>query len=179
MFTFELRLEMINLLTRVIGVHKLMLLNFYDFIVTYLKPHQKDVTHILAYLAQSSHELVPPDAMETVIRVIADNFVWTNCSTEVITAGLNGIREVCYRCPLAMPEDLLQSIVDDYRNYREKGPMTASRALISLYREHNPELLKKKHRGKIANVTLKDFKLKKYGEVDVNDDVLDANVLLD
>ena len=143
---FELRIEMLNLITRLIGVHKLLLLGVYEFLINYLKPSQREVTRILAYTAQSSHELVPPDALEPVVRAIADNFIWGNCSGEVICAGLNGLREICVRCPLAMPESLLQSLLDDYKNHREKGVMMAGRSLLGLFREINPEMLKRKDR---------------------------------
>ncbi|KAJ3358352.1 Protein SDA1 [Kappamyces sp. JEL0680] len=131
-FNFELRLEIMNLISRLIGVHKLLVLGFYDFLISYLKPHQKNVTQILAYLAQASHELVPPDSLEAVIRAVADNFVWSNFASEVVTAGLNGLREICVRAPLAMPEELLKSLMDDYKNHRDKGPMQAARALLGL-----------------------------------------------
>lgn len=160
-----------------IGVHKLILLGFYDFLISYLTPHQRDVTMILAYLAQSSHELVPPDALETVIRAIADNFIWSNCASEVITAGLNGLREICVRCPLAMPEELLKSLMEDYKNHREKGPMNAARSLLGLYREINPSLLKKRDRGKSASISMANFKEVKYGQVDVYDTVDGAELL--
>ncbi|KAJ3272038.1 Protein SDA1 [Terramyces sp. JEL0728] len=176
-FNFELRLEMMNLISRLIGVHKLLTLGFYDFMISYIKPHQKNVTQILAYLAQASHELVPPDAMESVVRAIADNFVWSNCASEVVTAGLNALREICSRCPLAMPEELLKSLLEDYKNHKEKGPMAAARALLSLFREYNPEMLKKKDRGKIASMSMKDFKIQKYGEINVLGDVEDAELL--
>ena len=120
-FRFEVRLLLLSFISRLVGVHKLLLLNFYDYLIPYLKPHQKEVTSIIAFTAQASHELVPPDALETVVQAIADNFVWSNCASEVITAGLNGLREICMRCPLAMPETLLQSLIEDYRNHREKG----------------------------------------------------------
>lgn len=175
-FNFELRLEMMNLISRLIGVHKLILLGFYDFVISYIKPHQKNVTQILAYIAQSSHELIPPDAIEICVRSIADNFVWSNCASEVITAGLNSLREICVRCPLAMPEELLQSLLDDYKNHRDKGPMTAARALLSLYREFNPAMLKKKDRGKAASMSIKNLQMKKFGQVDTFGDVDGADV---
>ena len=120
-FRFEIRILYLNLISRMIGVHKLFLLNFYDFMIPYLKPQQKEITSLLAFLAQASHELVPPDSLEPVIYAIADNFVWSNCASEVITAGMNSLREICSRCPLAMPETLLKSLMEDYKNHREKG----------------------------------------------------------
>ena len=177
-FKFELRVIMISLISRMIGVHKLILLGFYEFLISYLKPHQRDVTLILAYLAQSAHELVPPDALEAVVRAIADNFIWSNCAAEVITAGMNSLREICVRSPLAMPEELLKSLMDDYKNHKEKGPMNAARSLLGLYREVNPEMLKKKDRGKAATVNFKTFKALSYGEVEVATGI-DGSDLLD
>ena len=45
-----------NFISRLIGCHKLILLSFYSFLQRYLTSHQKDVTHILAYLIQ----VLPP-----------------------------------------------------------------------------------------------------------------------
>ena len=177
-FNFELRLEMMNLISRLIGVHKLLVLNFYDFLLSYIKPHQKNVTQILAYLAQASHDMVPPDSLEAVIRAVADNFVWSNCASEVVTAGLNALREICVRSPLAMPEELLKSLIDDYKNHRDKGPMQAARALLGLFREFNPEILKKKDRGKAASMNLKNIQVLGYGQVEAPTDVPDAEVCL-
>jgi protein SDA1 len=177
-FNFELRLEMMNLISRLIGVHKLLVLNFYDFLLSYIKPHQKNVTQILACLAQASHDMVPPDSMEAVIRAVADNFVWSNCASEVVTAGLNALREICVRSPLAMPEELLKSLIDDYKNHRDKGPMQAARALLGLFREFNPEMLKKKDRGKAASMNLKNIQVLGYGQVEAPTDVPDAEVCL-
>ena len=51
---FEVRLAMMNLISRVVGVHKLLLLNFYPFMQKYVLPHQRDAPHILATLVQVS-----------------------------------------------------------------------------------------------------------------------------
>lgn len=50
----ETRTAMITLISRTIGVHKLLLLNFYPFLQRYLQPHQRDVTTLLAALIQVS-----------------------------------------------------------------------------------------------------------------------------
>ena len=155
-----------------VGVHQLILLNFYDFMISYIKPHQKQVVSILAYLAQASHELVPPDCIETIIQAISNNFIWSNCTSEIITCGLNSLREICLRCPLAMPESLLQSLLQDYKSHRDKGPMTAARSLLSLYREFDAKMLKKKDRGKQASMQLKTKRVRQYGEIKVFDDVV-------
>ena len=49
---------------------------------------------------QAAHELVPPDAIEPVLRAIVNNFVTERNSSEVMAIGLNAVRELCKRCPL-------------------------------------------------------------------------------
>ncbi|KAI9034445.1 protein SDA1 [Hyaloraphidium curvatum] len=180
---FEVRLMMINLVSRLIGVHKLMLLGFHSFLIRYLNPSQKEVTAILAYTAQASHELVPPDDITPLVQAIANNFVWSNASPEVIVTGLNSLREICTRCPLAMPEELLKSLVVDFKGHREKGVGMAVRSLIGLFREVNPTMLPKKQRGKAATIKLIDgdgsVAVAKYGETRVADGIDGADLLLD
>ena len=48
----ETRMAVITLISRVVGVHRLILLNFYPFLQRYLQPHQRDVTTLLAALIQ-------------------------------------------------------------------------------------------------------------------------------
>jgi len=52
---FEVRLVMMSVISRVTGVHKLLLLNFYPFLQKYVLPHQRDAPTLLAVLVQ-----VPP-----------------------------------------------------------------------------------------------------------------------
>ncbi|KAG2220335.1 hypothetical protein INT45_004020 [Circinella minor] len=152
---WEIRLLRMNLISRVIGIHQLSLLGFYPYLIKYLQPTQRDVTMVLVSAAQASHTLVPPDAIEPVLKAIANNFVTDRVSNEVIAAGLNGIREICARQPLAIDETLLQDLTQ-YKNHRDKGVLTGARSLIALYREVNPEMLLKKDRGRSATMQLKD-----------------------
>lgn len=62
-----------------------------------------------------------------------------------MAVGLNAIRELCARAPLAMDEDLLRDLAQ-YKNYRDKSVMMAARALIHLYRTSFPKLLHKSDR---------------------------------
>ena len=55
------------------------------------------------------------------------------------------MREVSARCPLAMGEDLMRDLAE-YKSYRNKAVMAASRSLIQLFRNVNPELLHKRDR---------------------------------
>ncbi|KAJ3068800.1 Protein SDA1 [Podochytrium sp. JEL0797] len=178
-FRYDIRLAFIDLISRLIGIHKLINLAFYTYLTPYLTAHQRQVPKLLAYCAQASHDLVPPDTMQPVVQQIADKFIWSNSSTEVVVAGLNSIREICQRCPLAMGEDLLGSLIDDYKNHRDKGSMMAVRALLSLYRDINPHILNKKHRGKGATMNLDKIDAPEYGRVNVMNMIDGADLFID
>lgn len=115
----------------------------------YLTYHQLQVTLILVALAQSVHELTPPDVLTPVVRKLAQEFVHPGVGSEVVAAGINAIREVCRRQPWCMEEDLLGDLIE-YRKSKDKGVVTAARGLLQLFRETNPGLLKRRERGKAA-----------------------------
>ncbi|KAL5505317.1 hypothetical protein EMCRGX_G006730 [Ephydatia muelleri] len=143
---FEARLLIMNLISRLIGVHQLFLLNFYPFLQRYLQPHQQEVTKILTFLAQASHELIPPEVLEPAIKTVVNNFVTERNSEDAMAIGLNTVREVCVRTPLAMTPELLQDLAM-YKTHRDRGVAMAARSLIQLFRTVNPDLLHKKDRG--------------------------------
>ena len=182
---FEVKLLYLDLVSRLIGTHQLILLNFYPYIARFLSPHQREVIHILQYTAHAAHELVPPDSIEPVVRAIVNNFVTERNSGEVmgigntlinqhisqflkknnnttllsimylltfLILGLNAIREITKRCPLALDETLLRDLAE-YKTYKDKAVMMASRSLIQLYRTIHPELLHKKDRGRPTEAT--------------------------
>lgn len=149
--TFEHKVLVVNLLARLIGTHKLTVLSFYSFLQKWISPHQRDVTKILASLAGAAHEFVPPEILTPCIMKIANEFVTTGVSPEVVCAGLNSIREICTRNPLCMNSTLLQDLTE-YKGSKDKGTMMASRSLITLYRDVAPEMLQKKDRGKAAAI---------------------------
>ena len=162
------------------------------------------VTKVLTVLGQASHALVPPDTLETVVHAIANNFVADHCAAEVMTVGLNAIREIAARAPLAMSETLLRDLAQ-YKNAREKGTRRraseprrhgaefahtdhtlralhpagvaiAARALISLFREVDPTLLHKKDRGRTAQENMDTFTVPRYGDQRAVDHVPGAEV---
>lgn len=150
----EQKLLVLQLVSRLVGLHKLTLLPLYSYFIKYLSPRQPSVTSFLASLAQSTHNLVPPDVLEPLIQKIANEFVSEAAAAEVASAGLNGIREVCARQPLAMNETLLQDLVQ-YRKSKDKGVQMAARGLLSLYREMGAGMLKKRDRGRDAALKLR------------------------
>ncbi|WYZ37094.1 hypothetical protein EsH8_II_000600 [Colletotrichum jinshuiense] len=164
----ENKLLVLQLVTRLVGLHKLTIISLYSWFIKFLTPRQESVTSYLASLAQGTHNLVPPDAVEPLIQKIANEFVSEASASEVAAAGLNAIREICVRQPLAMSDTLLQDLVQ-YRRSKDKGVMMAAKGLLSLYREVGADLLKKRDRGKNAAMGLRsgEIKTRKFGEEDV------------
>eukprot|EP00730_Choanoeca_flexa_P006259 TRINITY_DN12119_c0_g2_i2.p1 TRINITY_DN12119_c0_g2~~TRINITY_DN12119_c0_g2_i2.p1 ORF type:complete len:706 (+),score=234.51 TRINITY_DN12119_c0_g2_i2:3031-5148(+) len=172
---FEIRLMYMNLISRLIGVHDLFVLNFYPYLQRYLQPYQKDVTRVLTYIAQASHDLVPSETLESVLRTIADNFISERSSPEAQAVGLNSIHAICARCPLAMDQTLLEDLIQ-YKSSKHKMVTMGARALIQLYRQVNPSMLPKKERGKPSEHDLDDEALE-YGEARVADVVPGSELL--
>lgn len=164
---FEVKLLHLDVISRLIGIHDLFLFSFYPYITRFLQPHQRQVTRILQFAAQASHELVPPEIIEPINKTIANNFVTERNSSDVMAIGLNAIREVCQRCPLSMNEDLLGDLVL-YKNYKDKSVVMAARSLILMYREQLPALLHKKERGRPTEASV-EIEPKKYGMIKAAD----------
>ncbi|KAI0583735.1 SDA1 family protein [Pyrenophora tritici-repentis] len=161
----ESKLLVLQLVTRLVGLHQLTVLPLYSYFLKHLTPRQNSVTSYLACLAQATHTYVPPDVLEPLVQKIANEFVSEASASEVAAAGLNAIREICARQPLAMTDTLLQDLVM-YRKSKDKGTMMAAKGLLSLYREVGADLLKKRDRGKDASMGIRagTIKEKRYGE---------------
>ncbi|XP_018403865.1 PREDICTED: protein SDA1 homolog [Cyphomyrmex costatus] len=172
---FEVKLMTLDVVSRLIGLHSLFLLNFYPYIQRFLQPHQREVTKLLQFIAQASHELVPPDVLEPILKTLANNFITERNSADVMAIGLNTVREICTRCPLAMNEDLLEDLTR-YKHYKERSVMMAAQSLIGTFRRIMPDLLCKKDRGRPteANVMIKSSK---YGEIRASEFVPGSEVL--
>lgn len=150
--TFETKLMMMDLVSRMIGTHKLIILNYYSYIQRYLNtPTQQSITRILASFLQSCHELLPPDDLLSVVRTIADAFIVDRRPPDVICIGINAVRGVFVRVPHLLEEKPMQALVGDlvqFKKYRDKGVVVAARGLINDIRELYPELLQAKDRGR-------------------------------
>lgn len=144
---FEIRILYLNVIARTITEHEVVHLPLYSFLERYMEPSQLHSTQLLALSSMCVHRLVPPDAVEPLVKAVANHFVTDRSTPDAITVGLNTIREMCKRQPLAMDADLLKDLVE-YKNQRgDKGVIMAARALLQLYREVYPELLPPKLRG--------------------------------
>lgn len=174
---FEVKMLTLDVVSRLIGLHQLIIFNFYPYIQRFLQPHQKEVVRMMQFVAQASHEIVPPDVLEPVLRALVNNFVTERNSSDVMAIGLNAIREMCTRAPLVMTEDLLRDLAQ-YKNYRERSVMMAAKSLIHVYRSSMPHLLHKKDRGRPTEASL-EIVARKYGEVDAKEFVSGAEILLE
>jgi len=71
----------------------------------YLESHDKEkIGEIFAMIIESCHELVPPDEIKPLIEKIMSNYITEYCNNQHITIGLNTIREILNRMPLALDE---------------------------------------------------------------------------
>ncbi|KAL3835631.1 hypothetical protein ACJIZ3_010367 [Penstemon smallii] len=164
---FEIKMMMVKVIARTVGLHHLILLSFYPYLQKYVQPHQRNVTELLAAAVQACHDMVPPDSVEPLFKQIVNQFVHDRSRPEAISVGLNVVREICLRMPLLMTEDLLQDLVL-YRKSNEKAVSSAARSLLTLFREVCPSLLIKKDRGRSANTKSKP---KAFGEVHVSSNI--------
>merc|ERR1711976_764716 len=166
---FDMKLLFIDLIAGLIGIHELFLLNFYSYCERWLNPHQRNVTKVLVSLALASHELVPPETLQQTIRIIADNFVVESNSAEVMAVGINSIREISNRCPLAMTEELLRDLAE-YKKHRVKAVSAASKSLLQVWREKNSKMLVRRDRGRPTEENLEE-KMVEYGEQRVTTEI--------
>ncbi|KAI1329275.1 SDA1-domain-containing protein [Xylariaceae sp. FL0255] len=166
----ETKLDVLQLVTRLVGLHQLTILPLYSYFTSHLTPRQQSVTSYMASLAQATHKHVPPETLEVLLQKIANEFVSEAANVEVCAAGINAIREICARQPLAMNETLLQDLVQ-YRKSKDKGVTMAARGLLSLYREKGAEMLAKKDRGKEATMGLRSGEMvqQKFGEEQIGE----------
>uniref|UniRef100_A0A8C8C3I3 Protein SDA1 n=1 Tax=Oncorhynchus tshawytscha TaxID=74940 RepID=A0A8C8C3I3_ONCTS len=134
-----------------------------------------EVTKILLCAAQSSHQLVPPEIIQPVIMTIANNFVTDRNSGEVMCVGINAIKEVAARCPLAITEELLQDLAQ-YKMHKDKNVMMSARGLIQLFRSLDPKMLHKRDRGRPTELST-EAKIQDYGEMGAKTYVPGAEVL--
>lgn len=152
--SFEYRLLCLRVVCRVVYRRELVLPNLYPFLEKYLFPSNRMVTKILSCLAQSCHPNVPPEEMASVVRHVLNQFVSDHCRPEVITVGLNALRGICERAPLALTRDQLADIVQFRMTKTSKSVSCAARALLNVYRDIHPELLHRNVRGKDASIAV-------------------------
>jgi len=149
---YEVKLYMLRLISRMIGRHKIQLLQFYPNLLRYLTSHSKDkISEVFAMIIESCHELVPPETIRPVIEKVISNHVTEYCNNEHITAGLNAIREILSRMPLALDESQIEYLCL-FRTSKCKSVSAAAKSLINFFRDVCPELLPRRMRGRFSEI---------------------------
>jgi len=149
---YEVKLYMLRLISRMIGRHSLQLLQFYPHLLRFLNSHNKDkISEIFAMMIESAHSLVPPDCMAPIIDKIISNYITEYCNNQHITVGLNCIREILSRMPLALTEDQIEYLCL-FRTFHNKSVSAAAKSLVNYFRDVCPELLPKKMKGRFTVV---------------------------
>ncbi|CAG9333610.1 unnamed protein product [Blepharisma stoltei] len=143
---YDLKIVMLQVIARIVGRHRLILLELYPYLQKILSPKSRRITHILIVCAEATHELVPPSDLQPLVKKLIDNFIGEQCAEETLILGLNTLREICKRQPLVVDADVLEYVAG-FKNYRNKSVVVAACSIISLYKEIKPSLLKKKLRG--------------------------------
>ena len=141
---------MLRLISRMIGRHKIQLLQFYPNLMRYLNQHNKDkISEIFAMIIESCHDLIPPENVKPIIEKIISNYVTEFCNNQHITVGLNCIREILIRMPLALDEDQIEYLCL-FKSFKNKSVSAAAKSLVNYFRDVCPELLPKKLRGRFT-----------------------------
>ena len=189
---YDVKLLMINFVTRLVGNHELMLLPLYSFLQKYMGGQQRDVTAVLAYTVQACHEYVPPDEIYGILNTIAHNFITERCTEEQMAVGINAVRAICARVPAslsveeskessggaAMDIEAFTRDLAAYSNHRDRSVSIAGKAWANFIRETNPGLLQGKDRGLVGTALLKSgAKPMRYGERKVSSGVEGADLL--
>ena len=101
-------------------------------------------------IIESCHDMIPPEEIKPIIEIIISNFVTEYCNNKHITIGLNAIREVLLRMPLALDEAQIEYLIN-FRSFRNSSVVNAAKSLINYFRDVCPHLLPKKFRGRFTN----------------------------
>ena len=131
---FSHKLIVIRLLGRVLGRQRLLLENYYNFMLNFMKSDQNDIEIILASLIESCHNQIPPSELEPIINKLFDNFISENYPAQLVNLGLNTLREIIERCPYCIDKGQY-SIIQDLRYYKNKSVSNAARSIVNLCKE--------------------------------------------
>ncbi len=158
---------MLRLVSRLIGRHNLLILQFYPYVLRYLTSHDKDkIGEVFAMIIEACHDLVPPEDIKPLIDRIIQNYVTDYCANQHITIGINAIREILQRMPLALDQAQVEYLVD-FRQNKNKSVMSAAKSLVNYFRDVCPHMLPKKYIGRFTDLDApKEMPI--YGERKIN-----------
>jgi len=166
---FPLRLQAIELISKVTAYHELAVPEFYQRILRYVVPRQKEIIAILQYSVACVNKNTAEEDAYSLVSKVATDFVHSGSSDQAMTVGLTCIAEICKRCPGALTfsdeaVDLLNELVSYSRESEllssydlshsktqartRKGVTMAARNLLNTYRILAPNKLRKKFLGR-------------------------------
>ena len=131
---FSIKLIIIRLLGRVLGRHRLLLDNYFNYMLNFITPNQKDIGLIMASLIEACHDQVPPVELEPIMTKLFDNFISENFSAPVVTLGLNTLREIIERCPYCINKSQYDQVIN-LKEYKHKSVSNAARSVVNLCKE--------------------------------------------
>jgi protein SDA1 len=153
-FRFEVRMMQMDLITRLMALHELVILNLSPFFQRYLRPNQSEITRILAILVQSVHRNTPSEYVVPILKTLSDQFVVDRNDPAAISIGLNTIRSLCVRAGSVVMRDAGSVLLNDWIGFRkfrgDKGVVMAARGVLEVARKLVPSMLHRRDRGKDA-----------------------------
>nr|PVC53794.1 hypothetical protein MACL_00003481 [Theileria orientalis] len=118
-FQYQHKLVALKLAAVVINKHKLTIPSFYSYLSKYLHHKQPLVTRVLLVFVISVYSGLDAALVEPLARKVVDDFVAHDRSDDMITIGVNTIREICNKLPEVLSEDTLNYLVE-FKNYKSK-----------------------------------------------------------
>lgn len=132
--SFSTKKVLIRLLGRVLGRHRLVLDNYFNFMMNFISLNQQDIGIILASIAEACHDQVIPVDLEPLIDKIFDVFISENNRPLPLTIGLNTLKEIIERCPYCIDKNQFLQI-QNLKEFKHKSVSNAARAIVNLCKE--------------------------------------------
>ena len=85
-------------------------------------------------IIESCHELVPPEEIKPITEKIINNYITEYCQNQHITVGLNTIREILARMPLALDEAQIEYLVE-FRHFKKNNSVRVAGKSASSLKE--------------------------------------------
>lgn len=140
---FKLKIVLLRLIGRIAGRHKIIVNNFFNFCATLIRPRQEMLSTILASVVEAVHHMVSTVDIEPVLNELFYHFVSESYSADIITIGVNTLREIIERCHNCINYSQYCSVAD-LKKFKNKSVSTAVRGFINMVRDVNPDLMEDK-----------------------------------
>lgn len=147
---FKLKLILMRLIGRIIGRHKIFINNFFNYILNFLTPNQKDLPIIFASLIEATHDRIPPVELTPIVTKLFDNFISEAHPPQYITIGLNCLREMMERAPYILTRNEFE-VIETLKDFKNKSVTNSTRSLINLCKELNNGYVHNRDRDEQSN----------------------------